>query len=304
MLLGSPLILLLAAATPARADEMTPPAPTAVHLNAKNAIIHLDDRSTVQVAWLTGWMVPRPGKAVSLDDPHSFTLRIDGGETSLTAADLTRLFNQQVLPTAITSVHTVQCSFDHGSLIIRGTAHRMVSVSFVATATVRASREGHLLIHTTSLRGDGLLSSGLMRAMKATTASILKPGPHAHFRVDGDDLDLPLSALFPPPATDGHLTAVRISGDRLTQTFGPASDMPPPPSPAHAYIYFRGGTMRFGKLTMKDVDLQLVNKDNASSVDFSVAHYYHQLEAGFSKALPDRGLLVYMGGGSAVAAGH
>ena len=249
-------------------------------------------------------MLPRPGKTVSLDDPHSYTVRIDGGETSITAADLTHLFNQRVLPTAITSVRTVDCSFEHGSLIIRGTAHRMVNVSFEATATVRANREGHLLIHTTSLQGKGLLASGLMRAMKVTTASILKPGPHAHFRVDGDDLDLPLSALFPPPVTDGHLTAVRISGDRMVQTFGPADGMPPPPSPAHAYIYFRGGTMHFGKLTMNDVDLQLVNKDSAPSVDFSVAHYYHQLEAGFSKALPNRGVLVYMGGGSAIAAGH
>ena len=285
-------------------QSLTAPSPDAVHIDAKHAIFHISDQSEVHADRVTGWMFPVSKKPVSLDDPRSFRLRIDGGESSITAADLTRLFNQQVLPTAITPIHHVECSFESGRIVFHGTARRIVSVNFIAQATVQAGRDGHLLIHPTSVRGDGWFASHLMHAMNMDAASMLKPGPRAHYHVTNGDLDLPLSALFPPPVVEGHLVSVRITGDRLVQNFGPADNLTTPPTPAAAYIYFRGGTMRFGKLTMKDVDLELVDKDNSPQVSFSIASYYHQLEAGYSKALPNRGLLVYMGGAKTIGAGR
>ncbi len=284
--------------------SLTAPSPDAVHIDAKHAIFHISDQSEVHADRVTGWMFPVSKQPVSLDDPRSFRLRIDGGESSITAADLTRLFNQQVLPTAITSIRHVECTFEDGKVVFHGTARRLVDVGFIAEATVHAGHDGHLLIHPTSVRGASWFSNHLMHAMNMNQSSMLKPGPRAQYRMIGEDLDLPLSALFPPPVVEGHLVSVRIVGDRLVQNFGPTDDLATPPTPASAYIYFRGGTMRFGKLTMKDVDLELVDKDNAPQVTFSIASYYHQLEAGYSKALPNRGLLVYMGGAKTIGATH
>ena len=36
--------------------------------------------------------------------------------------------------------------------------------------------------------------------------------------------------------------------------------------------------MKFGKLTMEDVDLELVDKDPSNAFDFSLDHYQQQLE--------------------------
>lgn len=58
--------------------------------------------------------------------------------------------------------------------------------------------------------------------------------------------------------------------------------------------------MKFGKLTMDDVDLELVDKDPSNPFDFSLDHYQQQLEAGYSKSLPNMGLVVYMPDYSAV----
>ena len=60
------------------------------------------------------------------------------------------------------------------------------------------------------------------------------------------------------------------------------------------YIYFQGGTMRFGRLTMAPVDMELVNLQGSSSFEFALADYYRQLVAGYSKSLPGGGLLVHM----------
>jgi hypothetical protein len=51
--------------------------------------------------------------------------------------------------------------------------------------------------------------------------------------------------------------------------------------------------MRFGKLTMTDVDLELVDMDPKTPFDFDLTHYYEQLEFGYSKSLPGFALLVY-----------
>ena len=55
-----------------------------------------------------------------------------------------------------------------------------------------------------------------------------------------------------------------------------------------------GGTIRFGKLTMTDADLQLIDADPKDPFDFYPARYDAQLVAGYSKNTPSKGLKTYM----------
>jgi hypothetical protein len=59
-------------------------------------------------------------------------------------------------------------------------------------------------------------------------------------------------------------------------------------------MYFRHGTLRFGKLTMVNADLLIVDQDPASIFDFSLDRYNDQLVAGYSKSTASLGLVVYM----------
>ena len=59
-------------------------------------------------------------------------------------------------------------------------------------------------------------------------------------------------------------------------------------------MYYRRGTLRFGKLTMRDADLLLVDSDPKDAFDFSPKQYNDQLMAGYSKNTRARGLIVYM----------
>ena len=56
------------------------------------------------------------------------------------------------------------------------------------------------------------------------------------------------------------------------QTFGNGAvrHLSPPPM-AKNYIYWRGGSLSFGKLTMTATDLELVDMDPKDAFDFSVA---------------------------------
>jgi hypothetical protein len=59
-------------------------------------------------------------------------------------------------------------------------------------------------------------------------------------------------------------------------------------------MYYRGGTLRFGKLTMSDADLALIDLQPADPFDFYQDQYLRQLVAGYSKTTLAHGLNVYM----------
>ena len=91
-----------------------------------------------------------------------------------------------------------------------------------------------------------------------------------------------------------------VTANGLVQTFGGdaqgrrVAPMRKPAPSARNYIYFGGGDIRFGKLTMSDADLQLIDADPRDPFDFFPAHYNVQLVAGYSKNTPAKGLKTYM----------
>ena len=83
------------------------------------------------------------------------------------------------------------------------------------------------------------------------------------------------------------------------QSFGPAPgqdvrSLREPAAGAPNYMYFRHGTLRFGKLTMVNADLLIVDANPANTFDFSLDRYNDQLVAGYSKSTAALGLVVHM----------
>jgi hypothetical protein len=127
----------------------------------------------------------------------------------------------------------------------------------------------------------------------------------AHFRrtmtnFADDDLLLNTGVSFPiafrRADIRGTLTKAWIADGLVFEQFG--SDKPrtsiTPPIASHNFMYYRGGTLRFGKLIMVDVDLMLVDDDPKDPFDFSPAGYKDQLVAGYSKNTPENGLVTHM----------
>jgi hypothetical protein len=52
--------------------------------------------------------------------------------------------------------------------------------------------------------------------------------------------------------------------------------------------------VQFGKLTMRDADLELLDSAPSDPFDFSIDHYNEQLVAGYSKMTQSGGLCVHM----------
>jgi hypothetical protein len=294
------VVLLIAAADSGIAQprgvtpQPKPPVPTAVRLEISNADLHVLDDVTIHVPTFDAWMVPQPGQTVSLDDKKTFTMQILQGKTYLKDKDLAALLNDYLLPHAKAPLSNISLHFNGQTVEVKGDLKKGIRVPFSGKAQLDRTPEGEIRLHFTSITAAGILKKGLMDALGIKLSSVAQPQKESRFRIEGDDILFPIHALFPPPRVYGKLTAVSIEGDSLVQVFGdPDAPLPPPRTPAPNYIYFHGGTMRFGKMTMADVDLELVDMEPKTPFDFDLTHYYEQLEYGYSKSLPGFGLLVY-----------
>ena len=114
------------------------------------------------------------------------------------------------------------------------------------------------------------------------------------FSVDDNDIILDPTLMRPPPRMLGRVTSVRVQGDEIIQIFGKDRPSPAAERPRSNYMACRGDALRFGRLTMNDVDMQLIDADPSDPFEFFPAHYNEQLVAGYSKTTPSGGLRVYM----------
>jgi hypothetical protein len=118
-------------------------------------------------------------------------------------------------------------------------------------------------------------------------------------RIQGDDFLLSPTELLPPPKVAGRLTRVEVNDSEVVQVFRPDSgaappSLDPPTKKAANYMFFRKGILRFGKLTMADTDLLIMDADPRNPFDFWLDRYNSQLVAGSSRNTIDHGLIVTM----------
>jgi hypothetical protein len=253
------------------------------------------------------------GAPVIFDDKRSFVIRLASAEVVLDTASLAHLMNEHVFGYRGAPLRNLSFRTRGNQLIQRGVLRKVVDIPFEIRASVSLTPEGHIRVHPTEMKICSVNGEGLMRALGIELADLLDLRKAKGVRVEKNDLILDAEQLLPPPAIQGRLTSVRVEPGRLVQMFGDdsaAARLPalPPADDTANYMYFRGGTLRFGKLFMVRADMRILDADPSDPFYFSIDRYNDQLVAGYSKNRPDLGLEVFMpdldavGGKTATAA--
>ncbi len=284
------LALLVLAAS---AIGASPVSDGSVGFDMRNVRLHVSDDAVLEVTWLHGHLRPqKAGQPPIFDDQRSFRMDIEDAEIAIDPASLTALVNH-AFDYRGSSLSNLRVSFENGFLVQRGTLHKGLSLPFTVMASVDVTPDGLLKIHPEKVKAAGIPSTKLLSLLGVELDDIIKSRPDRGVVLHDNDMLLTPSKLLPPPETDGHLTKVFVRGNRLVQVFGRGASAVPR-TPRGNYIWFRGGTIRFGKLTMTDADLQLIDMHPADPFDFYSAQYETQLVAGYSKNTRERGLRTYM----------
>jgi hypothetical protein len=264
----------------------------------QNVLFHLDKGVELHVRTLSGQLVSSTAeKPPVFDDVNSYVLEIDSARVSMTPESLTTLMNNVVFADAHASIKKLKIEVEASELKSTGVLQKGIGVPFTMRARVDVNADGRIRMHPTSMKAAGFLSKRVLDFFGLELETLVKVSPGSPVAVDGDDLLLDPERLLPPPRIRGKLTAAWIADGLIFEQFGPAKPqhaVTPPDRRFRNYMYYRGGTLRFGKLTMDDTDLMLVDDDPRDPFDFSPARYNEQLMAGYSKNTASHGLITHM----------
>lgn len=266
-----------------------PAAPVGIEM--RNVRLHVADDAIMDVRWLSGRLRSLSSNPPVFDDQHSFVMEIDDGEMAMDASSLSALVNR-AFEYKGAALSNLRVSFEDGRLMQRGTLKKGISVPFSIAASVAATSDGLLNVHPLKVKTAGIPTARLMSLFGVELDDILKSRPDRGIMFRDNDLFLDVGRMLPAPATRGKLTKAVVRGDRLVQVFGRGAAASA--GGRGNYIWFHGGTIRFGKLTMTEADLRLIDMDPRDPFDFYSARYNEQLVAGYSKNTIDHALRTYM----------
>ena len=265
----------------------------------KNVHFHLTDRIIVDIVTLSGKLTPKPGQMVVFDDKQSFAIDVDSASVRLTTAALTNDLNDFVFAAHDAPLKKLSATIKGDQLSVKGLLASKGDIPFETTGMLTVTPEGMIRVHTTSVKALHLPVKGLMDMLGLDTAKLIDTQKVEGVSADKDELILDPQVILPPPRMRGHLNNIKTESGEIALTFGPQSrkeNRPPPKNNCGArnYLQFEGGTVRFGKLTMIETDLTLLDADPADPFDFAIDHYKEQLVAGYTKMTPQGGLCAHV----------
>jgi hypothetical protein len=269
------------------------------HVSMRNVDFYVDPEVVLHIRHLDGTMRAKNGGPVVFDDKGSFIITLDRAEVGLTGADLTALLNKYVFGYKGSPLSHLQVKTEGDQIVQSGRLHKGIDLPFEMTATMDVTPEGLIRIHPTKTKILGVNGDKLMHAFGLSLEKLIDLKGATGATVHGNDLFLDPAHILPPPTIEGKLTAVRVQDDEVVQVFGTSGTnakrtLVPPDTLAPNYMYYKGGTLRFGKLLMLDAEMQIVDLDPADVFRFDLSRYSQQLVAGYERTLPDQGLEVWM----------
>jgi hypothetical protein len=285
-------------AVPAQSPPLPAPTDTVTQVQFQNVDFFVDPQIPLRIHRLRGTMRSKKGGMVFFDDKTSYIITLDAAEVGLSPRDLSVLLNKYVFGYPGAPLRRMQISISGNEIVQKGILRKVVDVPFEIRASLSVTPDGLIRIHPTRTELMGMHVDGLMKALGLALDEIINIRKARGATLKGNDIYLNPSKILPPPAFEGRLTGVRVTSTEVVQTFGAAGVEPPaltvPDPNAQNYMYYHGGTLRFGKLVLLEADMLLTELDPGDSFRFNLDRYKEQLLAGYVKSLPSMGLEVFM----------
>lgn len=268
-----------------------------VAVQMRHVDFHFDSTVVVNIDYLRGELKPvSPEHPPYFDDKNSFTLGIDTARIAITPKALGDLLNHYTFAYRGSPLRHISITIEQGQLRQRGT---MRGISFNMLGELTLTPDGELRIHPSSVKAAGIGVGGLMKFFGLNLEKLVKLKGARGVRIEKDDFYLNPSQLLPPPLVEGRVGAVEVNDSAIVQVFQPPAgrevhQLEIPEPKATNYMYYRGAELRFGKLTMHNTDLLILDAVPEDPFDFFLDQYKAQLVAGYSRTRPNGGLTVMM----------
>jgi hypothetical protein len=284
----------------AQSTPKAPPAPApvpaqgrVVQTQMRNVMFHFSSAVAAHIESLAGELVPTGTNSMPVfDDKTSFEIRVKSAKVAVSPAALAGVMNDYVFAKANAPLKDLSISIQGDRVHVKGKLHSKGDIPFETVGSLSSTSDGRIRIHSEKVKALKIPVKGFMNLFGIDLANVLNTSKIEGVDVDKDDLILDMSRLLPPPHIQGKVTFVRIEDNEIVTIFGGVETSPP--LEKGNYMTFRGNQLRFGKLTMDDADVTVIDLDPADPLDWFQDHYKDQLVAGYSKITPTMGLRAYV----------
>lgn len=264
-----------------------------VQAQMHNVLFHFSSAAAAHIESLNGEIIPTGNNTMPvLEDKTSFEVRVKSARVSVSAAALAAVMNDYVFAKPDAPLKDLSIFVEGDHLHVKGKLHSRGDVPFETIGALSPNGDGRIRIHSQKVKAFKIPVKGIMNLFGIDLANVLGSSKVPGIDVDKDDLILDMSKLAPPPHIQGKVTAVRIENDQVVTIFGTGEAAPPIEN--GNYMAFRGNKLRFGKLTMEDADITVLDLDPSDPLDWFQDRYKDQLLAGYSKITPTFGLRAYV----------
>jgi hypothetical protein len=274
--------------TAAAAPNVTP-----TDVAAHNLMLRKGPSFRIYVRWLRGQMVrSRRDVNPTFDDPESFFLDIKTGVLRANIGDIANFLNAGGMGKS--PLTNINLSGDGDQVKLKGTVHKVVPIPVELTATIAGLPDNRIQLHITKINVLKIPLKGLLGGFQVTMSDLFQPGSIPGIQVSGDDIFFDTVKLLPPPHIRGHLTKVHIVNPDLEEIYGDAQEDVERVEEWRNFLSLRNGTIDFGKLTMRHVDLIMIDISKDPWFDLDLANYQEQLVNGYTRMTPQAGLQIFM----------
>jgi hypothetical protein len=246
----------------------------------------------VYVRWLRGQMA-RTSRNVnpSFDEPESFFIDVKSGVIHTNVGDLANFLNEGISDSPLKNI---KLSGDGDQLKITGTLHKVIPLPIEVISTLGVAPDNRMQIHVTKINVLKIPFKKLLGGFNVTVASLFRSTNLPGVEVKDNDIFLDTGKAVPPPHIRGQLTNVKIINPDFQQIYGNAQQDVTRTEQWRNYLQLKGGTIDFGKLTMRHVDLMMVDLSDNAWFDLDLTNYQDQLVNGYTRMTPEAGLQIFM----------
>lgn len=229
---------------------------------------------------------------MTLDDPESFSILARTAAIAIPYEDLGRLLNDFVFNYEGSNVSKLEVKAEDGLLRQDGVIHKVLPLPFTILAEASVTEQGLIRLHPVSIRVAGIPAGGLLDLLSVELDGLIRNNRAHGVRVEGNDLLLDPAGLLPPPRLLGQLTGLTLGENQIFQRFGQGDSLPSRRFPEagatlSSYMFLQHSGLRFGRLTMTDAWMLVVDEDQSDWFDFSLGRYHEQLVAGNHETTAD-----------------
>jgi hypothetical protein len=274
-------------ATPATGDA----APTVLY--AHNLLLRKGPHFRVYVRWIRGEMVrTQPQANPTFDDQSSFVLDIQKGVIHVNIGDIADYLNTSLPSTSPLKKVSIQPA--GGQLKIQGTLHKIVPLPVELLGTLSSTPQGLVKFHMNKIDVLKIPMKGLLGGLHLKLADLVEAKPIAGVQVVDNDIIFNTEQLLPPPHIRGQITSIMVRPPDIEVIYGNAPNDEAKLAQWHNFLRLSGGAIDFGKLTMHNVDLTMIDASKDSWFDLDLANYQAQVVHGYTRITAQAGLEIFM----------